>query len=72
MHGSKKVPYVILAKGGNPEKNSHSEFISESTKKDAQNLFSMTKLESLDSRLRGNDTEGVFNHPCNKPGQATR
>ncbi|WP_342270580.1 hypothetical protein [Rickettsia endosymbiont of Orchestes rusci] len=37
--------------GGNLENYSHSEFISGSTKKDAQNLFSMT-IKSLDSRLR--------------------
>ncbi|WP_342269820.1 hypothetical protein [Rickettsia endosymbiont of Orchestes rusci] len=50
---------------------SHPEFISGSTKRDAANLFSMTK-KSQDSRLRGNDirgsgndTESVFNHPRN-------
>ncbi|WP_342270549.1 hypothetical protein [Rickettsia endosymbiont of Orchestes rusci] len=36
MHGSKKVPYVILAKGGNPENNSHPEFISGYLELDAE------------------------------------
>ncbi|WP_341793621.1 MULTISPECIES: hypothetical protein [unclassified Rickettsia] len=36
MHGSKKVPYVILAKGGNLENNSHPEFISGSITGDAE------------------------------------
>ncbi|WP_341793179.1 MULTISPECIES: hypothetical protein [unclassified Rickettsia] len=54
MHGSIKAAICHSRAGGNPENYSHSEFISESTKKDAQNLFSMT-IKSLDSRLRGND-----------------
>ncbi|WP_341793972.1 MULTISPECIES: hypothetical protein [unclassified Rickettsia] len=38
---------------------SHLEFISGSTKKDAKNLFSMTR-KSLGSRLRGNDTRHFY------------
>ncbi|WP_342270550.1 hypothetical protein [Rickettsia endosymbiont of Orchestes rusci] len=36
LHGSKKVPYVILAKGGNLENNSHPEFISGYLELDAE------------------------------------
>ncbi|WP_342269815.1 hypothetical protein [Rickettsia endosymbiont of Orchestes rusci] len=38
LHGSRKVPYVILAKGGNLEKIllSHPEFISGYTTRDAE------------------------------------
>ncbi|WP_342270690.1 hypothetical protein [Rickettsia endosymbiont of Orchestes rusci] len=37
--------YVIPAKAGIQKNNSHPEFISGSTTRDAQNLFSMTRVK---------------------------
>nr|WP_253307607.1 hypothetical protein [Rickettsia endosymbiont of Ceutorhynchus assimilis] len=68
LHGSKKVPYVILAKSGNPENNSHPEFISGYINEMLKQVQHDKEKPGLPRRLRLLAMTGFFvliSEPCN-------